>query len=635
MKKLTLNNLIYSNYLKTSLFSILFIELALLVLYFNVTFYMAKENINLSLNEIKESVFHSVTSETRSINSQLKQISLMNLLLQKEHEYFFSQNKNMYTFSNPPKFKKAYNSVYYKENNNGGSSLIVSADMTLTKQLKEKIYRTEIFDNSFKTIVENNPNVVAVYFNSYDNMNRYYPFLEKAYDVFPSKIVMKKYNFYYEADLKHNPLKKTVWTDVYLDPAGQGWMVSNIVPIYNNDFLEGVTGIDVTLDTFINNILNLELPYGAKSFVINENGVILAMTKGIEKLLNIKELLSYKYKDVVKETIFKPKEFNIFTNKSLLSLKKTIQSDNSNSTVILNAEKYLFFKYDIKQTNWKVISLLEEKKVLSSVYTLQNEYNRMGYIAIFLMLIFYILFFIFLNKKSKQLVTQITVPMYKIISKTKNIGKNLEEVKLDDNEIYEINILNKNFNKMFKELSKRTKKLIEIESEKKISEKLANTDILTGLYNRRFLEDFSEKILAMSKREKFDISIILFDIDEFKLINDTYGHHIGDAVIAKIAKIANESVRNNDIVVRFGGDEFVIVLPYASLGNTLNIAESIKDKISYCWIGTQDNPIKFSLSFGVAQYDEKDKTINDTIIRADSALYFAKKSGRNNIKSST
>merc|ERR1711879_470727 len=97
--------------------------------------------------------------------------------------------------------------------------------------------------------------------NSHDDFCRYYPFLENSYNTFPSDIKMKNYNFYYEADLKHNPEKKAVWTDVYVDPAGKGWMISSIIPIYNEDFLEGVTGIDITLNSIIKKLLSLELPF--------------------------------------------------------------------------------------------------------------------------------------------------------------------------------------------------------------------------------------------------------------------------------------------------------------------------------------------------------------------------------------
>ena len=113
-----------------------------------------------------------------------------------------------------------------------------------------------------------------------------YEVITKVYEQYGEHIHMEDYNFYYLADKKHNPDKKSVWTDAYLDPAGNGWMISCITPIYNKEFLEGVSGLDITIERFVNNILDIKLPYDAKMFLVDKNGVILAMPESIEKLLS-------------------------------------------------------------------------------------------------------------------------------------------------------------------------------------------------------------------------------------------------------------------------------------------------------------------------------------------------------------
>lgn len=87
------------------------------------------------------------------------------------------------------------------------------------------------------------------------------------------------FNFYYLADKIHNPQQKVVWTDAYLDPAGLGWMISAIAPVYKGDFLEGVVGIDVTIDQLITNILSIQLPYTSMAMLVDEKGHILGMSK--------------------------------------------------------------------------------------------------------------------------------------------------------------------------------------------------------------------------------------------------------------------------------------------------------------------------------------------------------------------
>ena len=112
-------------------------------------------------------------------------------------------------------------------------------------------------------------------------MSRYYPFIDKVYEQFVPDINIPEFNFYYLADQRHNPERRVIWTEPYLDPAGQGWMMSCIAPIYKGDYLEGVVGVDVTIKNFIDNILTLQLPWGGEAFLVNRDGTIMAMPKGV------------------------------------------------------------------------------------------------------------------------------------------------------------------------------------------------------------------------------------------------------------------------------------------------------------------------------------------------------------------
>jgi hypothetical protein len=105
----------------------------------------------------------------------------------------------------------------------------------------------------YRNAVEATPYVVAAYFNTDEPaaMNRYYPFIEKPWEVYPSELDMGKFNFFYLADADHNPGRKTLWTGVYLDPAGKGWMLSCIAPVYCGDTLKGVAGLDVTFTEMV------------------------------------------------------------------------------------------------------------------------------------------------------------------------------------------------------------------------------------------------------------------------------------------------------------------------------------------------------------------------------------------------
>ena len=167
-----------------------------------------------------------------------------------------------------------------------------------------------------------------------------------------------------------------------------------------------------------------------------------------------------------------------------------------------------------------------------------------------------------------------------------------------------------------------------LENKNKEYEIMASTDPLTGLYNRfKFSELYLSEYKAMIQRDN-DMSIILLDIDFFKRINDTYGHNIGDQVLIQVSHALLKTLRSIDIVCRWGGEEFVVLLPTASLDNAVYLAEKLRAHIEEL---KMDLVSKITASFGVSQVREDDE-IHDVIARADKALYLAKNSGKNCVK---
>ncbi len=157
-------------------------------------------------------------------------------------------------------------------------------------------------------------------------------------------------------------------------------------------------------------------------------------------------------------------------------------------------------------------------------------------------------------------------------------------------------------------------------------EKLATTDGLTGILNRYAFNKFLEEEIYRAERYGTKFSIILFDIDNFKKINDTYGHLTGDEVLKETVNIVKKQIRKSDVFARWGGEEFIILLPNGT--DAVEVAEKIRKTIANSFfIG----PEKITVSFGVTSFKEGD-TINSIIKRADQALYLAKENGKNRVE---
>ena len=180
---------------------------------------------------------------------------------------------------------------------------------------------------------------------------------------------------------------------------------------------------------------------------------------------------------------------------------------------------------------------------------------------------------------------------------------------------------------------KNYEKKVEILQIKDKLKEQANRDYLTSLYNRRYFTEIAESFIKTVKRERKELSVIMIDIDKFKNINDTYGHATGDIVIKSLANLLKENTRDSDVVSRFGGEEFAILLPFTNREGAFKIAQDLRAIVEDQNIQiSNDKHIKFTVSIGVDCLNCKiDSTISESLGRADKALYKAKYEGRNQV----
>ena len=163
-------------------------------------------------------------------------------------------------------------------------------------------------------------------------------------------------------------------------------------------------------------------------------------------------------------------------------------------------------------------------------------------------------------------------------------------------------------------------------------QQLANTDAMTGLLNRRAFLDLAAQQVAFSRRYGGGLGAVVADIDHFKSVNDTYGHAAGDAAIKAVADLLKQSARESDLVARFGGEEFVVLLMASDLDATAAYAERVRAALAAATLTLPDGqPLRLTISLGCSGLLPQDKDVQDTIDRADGALYAAKTAGRNRV----
>ncbi len=203
----------------------------------------------------------------------------------------------------------------------------------------------------------------------------------------------------------------------------------------------------------------------------------------------------------------------------------------------------------------------------------------------------------------------------------------------------ELGLLTRTFNEMMEKIRngqvsieqdrlRLAEKNEELQSANEILSQLSITDGLTQLHNHRYFQDHLTREIKRSARTKHSLSLILIDIDDFKQLNDTHGHAAGDEVLASLAAIMNDSARESDLIARYGGDEFVILMTNTDLAGAVHLAEKIRMTVETTRLIVGDNlrPIEITISLGVAVFDGDRR---DFFAEADRALYEAKAAGKN------
>lgn len=162
--------------------------------------------------------------------------------------------------------------------------------------------------------------------------------------------------------------------------------------------------------------------------------------------------------------------------------------------------------------------------------------------------------------------------------------------------------------------------------------KLSQTDPLTGLYNRRGLLAALDREMERTRRTGLVTSLIMMDLDHFKVFNDTYGHQFGDAVLHRVGLLLMETIRKLDIPCRYGGEEFALILPGTRLPQGVRLAERLRVSLPQVWMAPQDRPEGITASFGVDVYSGKEELTPEAFLqRADRWLLLAKARGRNTV----
>jgi diguanylate cyclase (GGDEF)-like protein len=230
-------------------------------------------------------------------------------------------------------------------------------------------------------------------------------------------------------------------------------------------------------------------------------------------------------------------------------------------------------------------------------------------------------FSVFMAIVAYLLTRQIMVPLSALTRGAEKVAEGDLDVRLTVRRNDEIGFATMVFNEMVAKLKLSQTKL----------EQLATTDPLTGLNNRKRVMGILSDFYAYYRRYEAEFSVLMLDVDHFKVVNDTYGHQAGDTVLKQVAELLNENLRNVDAAGRYGGEEFIVLLAESGVDESIQAAERIRKAVANHTFIHEDQKIQINISVGIARIHKQDRDEQKVVGRADMALYRAKDEGRNRV----
>ena len=416
---------LWRSYLRAALVPLLLIELTFVALYWGTSRFVYDRSAGAITEISTEALTAAARREAEVIARRLETIGAMTRIYAGEAARALATPSGGASAEERARHAYTSDGVFYSTEDAGGSAVFYSGIVPVGPEEQEKVWRTARLDPIMRSITESDPLIQQVYLNTHDSLNRIYPWFD-VLAIYPPRMDIPSYNFYYEADATHNPKRGVVWTDSYLDPAGSGWMVSAIAPVYGRAGagaaapLEGVVGIDVTLSSIVADVLDIELDGDGYAILVSRDGTILALPPEGEGDLGVTVLSDHSYSEAILQDTFKPDSFNMYRRSELFAVADALQSAPDGTRRVELDRPMIAAWATIAGPQWKLMLLTSEASVLSGATTLRAQLGMVSQGMLAILVLFYLIFFLFLWRRSVAMSDRVAAPLAEI---ERNMGQ--------------------------------------------------------------------------------------------------------------------------------------------------------------------------------------------------------------------
>ncbi len=402
---------ISGSYLRTAILPLLLIELTFLAIYWVSSNFIYDRNAAAVEKISRDYLSDLAQREALSISGSLDSIAGMTTILARETRRALDLPASPDSATEMARHRRTSAGALVTFTGIDKSASFYSGRRGIGAAQIDKVRRLTRIDPLLRDLKETNPLVTQSYFNSWDSYNRIYPYMDAAV-IYPADMDVRTYNFFYEADAKHNPSRRQTWTDAYLDPAGAGWMVSSIAPVYLRQRLEGVVGIDVTIGALIEHVLAMNIPWKGYAILVGRDGTMLAIPGPGERDLGVKEMRHHAYDGAVTSDTFKPESYNLLRRKDLAPLAALFRDNRTVATdVTLNGRRMIAARGAVAGPGWKLLVLAPADEILSEAESLRGRLQTIGQLMALALFLFYCIFLIYLYARTRKLSRKLSDPL--------------------------------------------------------------------------------------------------------------------------------------------------------------------------------------------------------------------------------
>lgn len=500
-KSISLYKWVWQSYMNTALLPLLIVELIFIFIYFSSNTLWQEKTANLLKNQAQNELSQIANQEADAIDHQLSSITNSVMLFSNQIGHALSSSASLSAVDHE-RLTYSKEGVYYstKDTKDGSAAIFYSGIVPVKEEQRKKVAKVLTQRKLMEDIKNTQPLATSIYFNTFDSLNVIYPYVDVISQYTPLSNI-PSHNFYYEADAEHNPERKAKWTDIYLDPAGNGLITSAICPVYSNNFLEGVVGINLTMSTITSKVLTMQIPWNGYSLLIGKDGTILSLPDADTNNWDINLLDEESYA----EDTFNKNQFNLYKDNDLASFSDQISNNTTGfSSFTLKGVPKVISWSTVNDTGWKLIIIVPEENIYSNVYNLKTMLMKTSSFIIFTLIVSYMIFFIFLFRKSRKASSAVANSFKQINTVVQRISNGDYFPIKPALRIKELDDVSVGLIKMGLELGKTNESLLATQSE--LKEKETDLKALVNSINDIILEvDFNGYITNLWSRARRDL----------------------------------------------------------------------------------------------------------------------------------